>query len=84
MIWSLCECQPAQPPCYCTTLAETFSLQGQTVETVAVYVQQYLNEHGPVVWRDHLPEIEQKYQHSGNQAYGLYSQTLHQPLEPEG
>ena len=64
-----------------TTLAETISLRGETVETVAAYVQQYLNEHGPAVWRDHLPEIEQKYQQSGNQAYGLYSQTLHRPLE---
>jgi len=66
-----------------TSLAETFLRKGQTVETVAAYVQQYLDEHGQAVWRDHLPEIEQQYQQSGNQAYGLYSQTLHRPLEEE-
>ena len=66
-----------------TTLAETFSLKGKTVETVATYVQQYLDEHAEAVWRDHLPQIEQHYQQSGNQAYGFYSQTLHRPLEEE-
>jgi hypothetical protein len=66
-----------------TTLIETFSHKGQTVEAVAAYVQQYLDEHGETVWQDHLPQIEQKYQRSGNQAYGLYSQLLHHPLEEE-
>ncbi len=66
-----------------TTLKEHLSHQGKTIETVAAYVQQYLDEHGPAVWEDHLPQIEQKYQRSGNQAYGLYSQTLHRPLDEE-
>lgn len=66
-----------------TTLAETFAGKGKTVETVAAYVQQYLDEHAEAVWREHLPQIEAHYQRSGNQAYGFYSQTLHRPLEEE-
>ncbi|HLI89991.1 MAG TPA: DUF6022 family protein [Ktedonobacteraceae bacterium] len=66
-----------------TTLPETFARKGQTVETVAAYVQQYLDAHAEAVWREHLPQIEQIYQRSGNRAYGFYSQTLHRSLAEE-
>jgi len=66
-----------------TTLAETFSRKGKMVETVATYVQQYVDAHRQDVWQQHLPEIEQVYQQAGDPAYGLYSRTLFRPLEEE-
>src|SRR5260370_11016437 len=66
-----------------TTLTETFSLKGKTIETVAAYSQQYLDEHWQAVWQHHLPEIEQVYKHSGDPAYGMYSRKLFRPLEDE-
>jgi len=65
------------------TLAETFSHKGITLETVTAYVRYYIDAHGQEVWQHHLTEIEQRYQQAGNQAYGLYSQTLFRPLEEE-
>jgi hypothetical protein len=65
------------------TLAETFSRKGKTLETVATYVQQYVNEHWQDVWHHHLPEIEHLYQRAGDPAYGLYSRTLFGPLQQE-
>jgi len=66
-----------------TTLAETFSRQGITLETVTAYVQHSIDGHGQEIWQQHLTEIEQRYQHAGNQAYVLYSQMLFRPLEGE-
>ena len=66
-----------------TTLTETFSLKGKTIETVAAYSQQYLDEHWQAVWQHHLPEIEQVHKHSGDLAYGMYSRKLFRPLEDE-
>ncbi len=66
-----------------TALAETFSRKGITLETVTTYVRNYIDAHGQEIWQQHLTEIEQRYQHAGNQAYGLYSQTLFRPLEEE-
>src|SRR5260370_38583738 len=65
------------------TLTETFSLKGKTIETVAAYSQQYLDEHWQAVWQHHLPEIEQVHKHSGDLAYGMYSRKLFRPLGGE-
>jgi hypothetical protein len=65
------------------TLTEIFAHKGKSIETVAAYVQQHLDQHAEAVWREHLPQIEAHYQRSGNRAYGFYSQTLHRPLAGE-
>jgi hypothetical protein len=60
-----------------------FPRKGKTIETVATYVQQSIDEHWRGVWEQHLPEIQQRYQHAGDPAYGLYDQTLFHPLQEE-
>jgi hypothetical protein len=64
-------------------LAETLSLKGKTIETIAAYAQQYMDEHWQETWQQHLPEIRRVYQKAGEPAYGVYARKLFSPLEAE-
>ena len=66
-----------------TTLAKMFSLQGRTIETVATYVQQYLDEHWQQVMQRHRPELEEIRVRAGGPAYARYSQELFRPVYDE-
>ncbi len=66
-----------------TTLAETFSLKGRTLEVVATYAQQYVDEHCQQVLQENRAALEEIYARLGDPAYASYSQALFRPLFDE-
>jgi len=66
-----------------TTLVELFSLKGRTIETVAAYIQQYVDEHSQEVLQQNIVELEEIRARLGDPAYARYSQALFRPLYDE-
>jgi hypothetical protein len=66
-----------------TTLIEAISLKGRTIETVATYVQQYIDAHWQEVMEQHRPVLEEIFARAAEQVYARYSQELFQPLTAE-
>jgi hypothetical protein len=63
-----------------TTLAEAIELKGRTLETIANYAQQYVDEHWQKVFQQHLPALEEIHARAGEPAYARYGQDLFRPL----
>ena len=66
-----------------TTLVETFSLKGRTIETTAAYVQQFVDEHYQQVLQHHRQELEELFARVSEPAYARYSQALFLPVSDE-
>lgn len=66
-----------------TTLTETFSLKGRTIETVATYVQQYIDDHWQQIMQRHRPVLEEIRARAGDPAYARYNQELFRPVYDE-
>jgi uncharacterized protein DUF6022 len=66
-----------------TTVAKMISLKGRTIETVAAYVQQYVDEHWQQVLHHHRQELEELFARLGEPAYARYGQELFRPVYDE-
>lgn len=66
-----------------TTLVETFSLKGSTIEVTAAYVQQFVDEHYQQILQSHQQELEELFARVGEPVYARYSQLLFQPVTDE-
>jgi hypothetical protein len=66
-----------------TTFAEMISLKGRTIETVAAYVQQYVDERWQQVLQHHRQELEELFARVGEPAYVRYGQELFRPVYDE-
>jgi hypothetical protein len=64
-------------------MVEAFSLQGRTIEAVAAYVQQQVNEHWQETFQHHRQELEEIFARLGDPAYARYSQALFRPIYDE-
>lgn len=61
-------------------LRETFFHQGESIESLAAYVQQFTDENWQRVWEQTLPKAIVLYEKAGDPAYAVFAQALFQPL----
>ncbi|MBO0777954.1 MAG: hypothetical protein J2P37_03915 [Ktedonobacteraceae bacterium] len=65
------------------TINEMISRDGRTIETVAAYVQQYVDEHYAKVMQEHRETLEEIRARVGDPAYARYAQELFRPVYDE-
>ncbi|MBO0792591.1 MAG: hypothetical protein J2P36_16810, partial [Ktedonobacteraceae bacterium] len=65
------------------TINEMISRDGRTIETIAAYVQQYVDEHYAKVMQEHRETLEEIRARVGDPAYARYAQELFRPVYDE-
>src|SRR5579859_6273377 len=66
-----------------TTLIETFADKERTIDVIAAWVQQQIDEQYQQVWHNSRHEFETLFAQAGEPAYARYSQVLFRPIAEE-